>query len=57
MAATPNEVRLRVRVRRIAFEAWDRLRNLTTASPARFAVLVFAALILLFTALLSLIHI
>ncbi|MCM3615174.1 TrkH family potassium uptake protein [Microbacterium enclense] len=54
MAATPNEVRLRVRVRRIAFEAWDRLRNLTTASPARFAVLVFAALILLFTALFSL---
>jgi trk system potassium uptake protein len=34
--------------------AWDRLRNLTTSSPARFAVLVFASLILLFTALLSL---
>ena len=33
---------------------WDGLRNLTTTSPARFAVLVFASLILLFTALLSL---
>jgi len=33
---------------------WDRLQDLTTASPARFAVLVFAALILLFTGLLSL---
>ena len=44
-------------VRRVpsAFKgAWDRLRNLTTSSPARFAVLVFASLILLFTALLSL---
>jgi trk system potassium uptake protein TrkH len=34
--------------------AWDGLRNLTTSSPARFAVLVFASLILVFTALLSL---
>lgn len=34
--------------------AWDRLQDLTTASPARFAVLVFAALILLFTGFLSL---
>ncbi|QEW04150.1 TrkH family potassium uptake protein [Microbacterium lushaniae] len=33
---------------------WDRVRNLTTSSPARFAVLVFLALILLFTALYSL---
>lgn len=33
---------------------WDALQNLTTSSPARFAVLVFATLILLFTALLSL---
>lgn len=32
----------------------DALQDLTTSSPARFAVLVFAALILLFTALLSL---
>ncbi|MEV7874102.1 potassium transporter TrkG [Microbacterium sp. NPDC089188] len=54
MAATPNEARLPVRARRIAYEAWDRLRNLTTASPARFAVLVFATLIALFTALFSL---
>ncbi|MDF2665620.1 MAG: trkH [Microbacterium sp.] len=54
MAATPSEVRLSVRARRIAAEAWDRLRNLTTASPARFAVLVFVTLILLFTALFSL---
>jgi len=33
---------------------WDELRHLTTASPARFAVLVFVGLILLFTALYSL---
>lgn len=33
---------------------WDALRNLTTSSPARFAVLVFASLILVFTGLLSL---
>ncbi|MBD7956079.1 TrkH family potassium uptake protein [Microbacterium sp. Sa4CUA7] len=33
---------------------WDELRQLTTASPARFAVLIFVALILLFTALYSL---
>lgn len=33
---------------------WDGLRNLTTSSPARFAVLVFVSLILVFTALLSL---
>ncbi|MCC2031339.1 TrkH family potassium uptake protein [Microbacterium allomyrinae] len=34
--------------------SWDRLRNLTTSSPARFAVIVFVSLILVFTALLSL---
>ena len=34
--------------------AFDRFRNLTTSSPARFAVAVFAALILVFTGLLSL---
>jgi Trk-type K+ transport system membrane component len=33
---------------------YDAARDLTTSSPARFAVLVFASLILLFTALLSL---
>lgn len=54
MAATPDDVRMSVRVRRIAFRAWDGLRDLTTASPARFAVLVFVTLILLFTALFSL---
>ena len=54
MAATPDEVRMSMRVRRIAFRAWDGLRDLTTASPARFAVLVFVILILLFTALFSL---
>lgn len=54
MAATPSELRAGVRARRIAFRAWDGLRNLTTASPARFAVLVFATLILIFTALFSL---
>ncbi|ODT39886.1 MAG: potassium transporter Trk [Microbacterium sp. 71-36] len=54
MAATPDEARMSMRVRRIAFRAWDGLRDLTTASPARFAVLVFVILILLFTALFSL---
>jgi Trk-type K+ transport system membrane component len=34
--------------------AFDRFRNLTTSSPARFAVLVFTSLVLVFTALLSL---
>ncbi|WP_412926171.1 TrkH family potassium uptake protein [Microbacterium sp. 1P10AE] len=43
-----------MRARRIAFRAWDGLRDLTTASPARFAVLVFVILIALFTALFSL---
>ncbi len=33
---------------------FDQFRDLTTSSPARFAVLVFATLVLLFTALLSL---
>ena len=54
MAATPDEVRMSMRVQRIAYRAWDGLRDLTTASPARFAVLVFVILILLFTALFSL---
>ena len=34
--------------------AFDYIRSRTTSSPARFAVVVFVALILLFTALLSL---
>ncbi len=33
---------------------WDGLRELTTSSPARFAVLIFVVLILLFTSLFSL---
>ncbi|MDQ1130625.1 TrkH family potassium uptake protein [Microbacterium sp. SORGH_AS_0888] len=44
--------------RRRASQAWDRTRDgartFTTSSPARFAILVFSALIILFTALLSL---
>lgn len=39
---------------RRAGAAWHGVRNLTTSSPSRFAVLVFTALVLLFTALLSL---
>lgn len=42
------------RVLAVGERAWDGLRNLTTSSPARFAVLVFVSLILVFTALLSL---
>ena len=42
------------RVRRTLGPLWQRIRNLTTSSPSRFAVLVFSALILLFTALFSL---
>lgn len=41
-------------VRRTAGGSWDSLRDLTTASPSRFAVLVFVTLILLFTAAFSL---
>jgi trk system potassium uptake protein TrkH len=53
MAADPNRSFVR-RARRGVRRAWDSLQDLTTSSPARFAVLVFATLILLFTALLSL---
>ena len=54
MAADP--VRKPARRRLIAWLAqlWDDLRNLTTSSPARFAVLVFITLILIFTFLYSL---
>jgi Trk-type K+ transport system membrane component len=42
-------------VRRSGFgRMFDQLRNITTSSPARFAVVVFVLLIMLFTALLSL---
>ncbi|WP_314505290.1 potassium transporter TrkG [uncultured Microbacterium sp.] len=53
MAADPNRSFVRRATRALA-HGWDRLQDLTTSSPARFAVLVFATLILLFTALLSL---
>ncbi len=53
MAADPKGS-LVTRMRASVRVGWDRLQDLTTASPARFAVLVFAALILLFTGLLSL---
>ena len=42
------------RVGRAQRAFWQELRDLTTASPSRFAVMVFSALILLFTALFSL---
>jgi Trk-type K+ transport system membrane component len=54
MAAAPAPPRIGRGIRPAVEEAWDRLRNLTTTSPARFAVLVFIALILVFTALYSL---
>jgi len=53
MAADPRRSWSR-RVPAAMRRGWDRLQDLTTASPARFAVLVFATLILLFTGLLSL---
>jgi trk system potassium uptake protein len=54
MAEAPSRPFARHRVAVVAERAWDGLRNLTTSSPARFAVLVFVALILVFTALFSL---
>jgi trk system potassium uptake protein len=54
MAAAPARPPVRSRMLVLAERAWDGLRELTTASPARFAVLVFVTLILLFTALFSL---
>jgi trk system potassium uptake protein len=53
MAATPSGTRVAGRLLAVAERTWDAARHLTTASPARFAVLVFGTLILLFTALLS----
>ncbi len=46
--------RMRRRVSSALRRLWQRFRNLTTTSPARYAVLVFTALILVFTALFSL---
>ncbi|HWI30494.1 MAG TPA: potassium transporter TrkG [Microbacterium sp.] len=54
MAAGTGQARSPRRKWRWVLGPFDALRNLTTSSPARFAVLVFVALILLFTALLSL---
>ncbi|MCR2792074.1 TrkH family potassium uptake protein [Microbacterium sp. zg.Y625] len=53
---TRHEVGGRSRLDILAGLRWlrDELRDLTTASPARFAVLIFAVLILVFTALFSL---
>ena len=42
------------RLRRAAVSTGHLLRDFTTSSPARFAIMVFASLILIFTALLSL---
>ncbi|MFT4219232.1 MAG: potassium transporter TrkG [Microbacterium sp.] len=50
MAADPLLERARGHISRL----WGGIRTLTTASPARFAVLVFLVLILLFTSLYSL---
>lgn len=41
-------------VSRVAHVVWRGLRHVTTSSPSRFAVIIFTALILLFTALFSL---
>src|SRR5690349_22664829 len=54
MTADPVSPFSRTGLRRFLSRFWDDLRSLTTSSPARFAVLVFAILILAFTALLSL---
>jgi Trk-type K+ transport system membrane component len=54
MAQAPASPRATRTTRARLYELWDRLRDSTTASPARFAVMVFVTLILLFTALFSL---
>jgi Trk-type K+ transport system membrane component len=54
MAGDTLGARVRQRLSTTLRRSWQRFRNLTTSSPARYAVLVFAALILLFTALFSL---
>lgn len=53
MAAAPARPSAGRRILAFASRAWDAFQHLTTASPARYAVLVFASLILVFTALLS----
>ncbi|GAA2075704.1 TrkH family potassium uptake protein [Microbacterium hatanonis] len=54
MAASPARPRAQRDLGRSLRRGFDALRDLTTASPARFAVLVFVTLILLFTGLFSL---
>lgn len=54
MAERPISLRAARDRRSFLRRCWDQLRDLTTASPARFAVLVFATLILVFTGLFSL---
>ncbi|WP_375385028.1 TrkH family potassium uptake protein [uncultured Microbacterium sp.] len=54
MAVSPGAPRRSRSVRSWFSDAFDAFRDLTTASPARFAVGVFLILILLFTALFSL---
>lgn len=54
MMADPAKRRTRLSFAESAKQAWDTLRQVTTSSPARFAVAVFVILILLFTALFSL---
>jgi trk system potassium uptake protein len=53
MAADPVSPFSRFGVRRSFKRLYDNVRSLTTSSPARFAVLIFVALITLFTLLLS----
>jgi len=54
MTADPFRSRTRGGILGRLERLWDGLRDLTTASPARFAVLVFIVLILIFTSLYSL---
>ncbi len=53
MGADPVSPFSRFGIRRFFKRFYDDMRSLTTSSPARFAVLIFAALITLFTLLLS----
>src|SRR4051812_34414950 len=52
MGADPVSPFSRFGIRRFSKRLYDDIRSLTTSSPARFAVLIFAALITLFTLLL-----
>ena len=54
MAGGTGQARTRRGMRPRVRDAFDWVRTRTTSSPARFAVVVFLSLILIFTALLSL---